>query len=366
LDSWAFFEKRTRGRIEERMETATEVLPQAGFESLKKAFLEHLKLRNLSPLSVKQTDLGIRVFLGWLVGKGIREIGQVDREVFENYKAWLSGYTSRLGRPLTSRTVCDRIGIAQCWFAWLKKKGVIGYDPAAGVKAPKCRRPLPRGVMRPDEIRKVLEQPDLRSIIGYRDRTVMEVLYSTGARAAELVGLKVPDVDLQKKMARIRNGKGGRDRFVPLSTPCCRFLERYLAVIRPELTKCTRPSGNNWLKKANTGKDLLFLSLYGGPVSKGWLAGFLKDYIHKAGITKVVSPVHSFRHSVATHLLEGGMDVRYVQVFLGHSSINSTQIYTHVERRTLQTLLKKYHPRELAEERVQIFIDEEKKKYATA
>jgi len=333
---------------------------------LKDAFLEHLTLKNLSPLSIRQRDLAIRVFLGWLAGKSIREIGQVDREVFENYKAWLSSYLTREGKLLAAKTIGDRMYIVQCWFAWLKKKGVISCDPVAGVKAPRCRKPLPRGVMRPDEIRKIMEQPDLKSIIGYRDRTVMEVLYSTGARAAELVGLKVPDVDLQKKMARIRNGKGGRDRFVPLSTPCCRFLERYLAVIRPELTKCTRPSGNNWLKKAHTGKDLLFLSLYGGPIGTIWLAGFMKKYILKAGITKVVSPVHSFRHSVATHLLEGGMDVRYVQVLLGHSSINSTQIYTHVERRTLQALLKKYHPRELAEERVQIFIDEEKKKYATA
>ena len=335
-------------------------------EGLKAAFLEHLTLRNFSPLSIRQRDLAIRVFLGWLAGKGINEIGQVDREVFENYKAWLSGYLTREGKLLTTKTIGERLSIIQCWFAWLKKKGVISYNPIAGVKGPRWRRSLPRGVMRPDEIRRVMEQPDLRSIIGYRDRTVMEVLYSTGARAAELLALRVPDVDLQKKMARIRNGKGGRDRFVPLSTPCCRFLARYLAVIRPELAKCTRPSGNNWLKKAHTGKDLLFLSLYGGPVSKGWLATSLLRYIRKAGVTKVVSPVHSFRHSVATHLLAGGMDVRYVQVFLGHSSINSTQIYTHVERQTLQALLKKYHPRELAEERLQIYIEEKKRAYATA
>jgi integrase/recombinase XerD len=255
---------------------------------------------------------------------------------------------------------------AKRWFAWLRKKGVLMYDPIAGVKTPKTRKYLPKGVMRPDEIRKVMEQPDLKTVIGYRDRTMMEVLYSTGARAAELVNLKVPDVDLRKKMAFIRNGKGGKDRYVPLSTPCCRFLERYINVIRPEFAAGMRPCGNNWLKKAETGKDLLFLSIYGGPIGKIWLAALLKEYITKAGIKKAVSPVHSFRHSVATHLLEGGMDVRYVQVLLGHNSINSTQIYTHVERTTLQALLKKHHPRELARERVQPFVDEEKKEYATA
>jgi integrase/recombinase XerD len=337
-----------------------------GLESLKNAYLEHLLLRNLSPLSVKQMNLAIRVFLSWLDGKGIKELGQVDRELFENYKAWLSGYLSRKGEPLANKTVIDRMCIVQRWFAWLKKKGVIGYDPIAAVRPPRDKKLLPRGVMRPDEIRKVMEQPDLRSVIGYRDRAMMEVLYSTGARAAELVNLKVPDVDLKKKMAKIRNGKGGKDRFVPLSTPCCRFLARYLAVIRPELAAGMRPSGNNWLKKAETGKDLLFLSIYGGPMGKTWLAAMMKNYIRKAGIKKVVSPVHSFRHSVATHLLEGGMDVRYVQVLLGHNNINSTQIYTHVERATLQALLKKFHPRELAREKVQAFVEEEKKVYAKA
>ena len=234
----------------------------------KQAYLEHLTLKNQSPLSVKQTDLAIRVFLSWLDGKGVKEIMEVDREVFENYKTWLSGYINRKGDALASKTVIDRLCMVQRWFAWLKKKGFLMYDPIAGVRVPKDKKHLPRGVMRPDEIRKIMEQPDLRSVIGYRDRTMMEVLYSTGARAAELVSLKAPDVDLRKKMVRIRNGKGGKDRFVPLSTPCCRFLDRYLAVIRPELAAGMRPSGNSWLKKSETGKDLLFLSIYGGPVGK--------------------------------------------------------------------------------------------------
>lgn len=350
------------------MKFVNKVSPRAGFESLKQAFLEHLTLKNIRPLSVKQNNLALRVFIGWLNGKGIKDVEQVDRNLFESYKAWLTEYLNRKGEPLAVQTIRERILTPQRWFAWLKKKGVIIYDPIAGVKAPRYKKHLPRGVMRIDEIRKVMEQPDLRSVIGYRDRTIMEVLYSTGARAAELVSLKVPDVDLRKKMARIRNGKGGKDRFVPLSTPCCRFLARYLDVIRPELAGGMRPSGNNWLKKSETGKDLLFLSIYGGPVGKVWLAAFMKDYISKAGIKKVVSPVHSFRHSVATHLLEGGMDVRYVQVLLGHVNIDNTQIYTHVERHTLQALLKKHHPRELARENLQIFIDEEKKAkaYATA
>jgi integrase/recombinase XerD len=211
-----------------------------------------------------------------------------------------------------------------------------------------------------------MEQPDLRSVLGYRDRAMMEILYATGVRCAELVCLRVPDVDLKKKSIRVRNGKGGKDRFVPLSTPACRFIERYLAVIRPELAGCMRPAGNNWKAKSQTGEDFLFLSIYGGQLTRTWLAETMRRYLRDSGITRPVSPVHSFRHSVATHLLENGMDVRYVQAFLGHESINSTQIYTHVERKTLLRLMKTCHPRELVGETALPFVAEEEKKHALA
>jgi integrase/recombinase XerD len=125
-----------------------------------------------------------------------------------------------------------------------------------------------------------------------------------------------------------------------------------------------RPAGNNWLKKAGTGGDLVFLSLYGGGFTPTWLGAVMKRYIIGAGITRPTSPVHGFRHSVATHLIEDGMDVRYVQVLLGHDSIQSTKIYTHVERKTLLEQLKAHHPRELAGETLLPFTGEEKEAHA--
>ena len=344
-----------------------EKLDRENLEGLKAAWLQHLMLRNLSPLSIRQMDQGVRLFVGYLNGRGITDAGKVDAELFENYKAQISTeYMTRKGAPLHQNTVQARLCIVQRWFAWLKKKGVLFFNPIMDVKVPRTLKHLPKGVMRPDEIRKVMEQPDLRSPIGYRDRTMMEVLYSTGARAAELVGLKVPDVDLKKKIIRIRNGKGGTDRFAPLSTPCCRFLERYLTVVRPELMEGMRPAGNNWLKKSGTGGDLVFLSAYGGGFSSSWLGEVMKRYIARAGVLRPTSPVHGFRHSVATHLIEDGMDVRYVQVLLGHSAITSTQIYTHVERKTLHEQLKAHHPRELAGETPLPFVFEGKGGYAVA
>jgi len=335
-------------------------LNRADLEGLKTAYLQHLVLRNLSALSVKQIEQALRIFMGYLKGRGINDAGALDAEVFEQYKAHLAdGYVSRRGKPLAVNTIRERLLIAQRWSKWLRKKGVLFFDPLAAVQLPRHRKGFPRGVMRPDEIRKVMELPDLNMPLGYRDRTMMEVLYATGVRCAELLNLRIPDLDWEKKTARVRNGKGGKDRFVPLTSQCCRFLERYLNEIRPQLMEVMRPSGRLWKQKAGTGGDKIFVSLYGGPLSKNWLAMTMKRYIDRAGVTRPVSPVHSFRHSVATHLLEDGMDVRYVQVLLGHESINSTQIYTHVERATLHRLLKEHHPRELARETPQPFKIEE-------
>ena len=157
-----------------------------------------------------------------------------------------------------------------------------------------------------------MAQPDLRTPLGYRDRTMMEVLYATGVRAAELLALKVPDMDLKRKVLRVRHGKGGKDRFAPLSTPCCRFLDRYLTEIRPELIEGLRPYGNNWIQKEGTAGDTVFASVYGGPFSAGWLGQLMERYIRKAGITRPISPVHGFRHSVAYVLSSVMWCVRYV------------------------------------------------------
>lgn len=317
----------------------------AGFEALKLAYLQHLTLRNLAVLSRRQNEQAIRLFVAWLEAQAVFSVQRVGRELVERYKAELMAYRTKKGTQLNFNTIRGRLFILQRWFAWLRKKGWVAADPAADIRVPPRVKRLPRGVMTVAEIRAVMDQPDLKNLIGYRDRAIMEVLYSTGMRAAEVCDIEVKDVDLQKKIARVRHGKGGKERFVPLSTPCCRFLERYIREIRPELAQGLRPAGNNWLKKYRTAGDLLFVSLYGGPMTGPWLGQAMKRYIRQAGITKPISPVHSFRHSVATHLMESGMGVRYVQSFLGHSSINTSTIYMHVAREPLHDQIQEYHPR---------------------
>jgi integrase/recombinase XerD len=330
-------------------------------DGLKAAYLQHLRLKNLRPLSIRQMEQCLRFFIAFIQSKGIEDVAQVDADLFENYKAQLMNSQSHKGTPLRVNTVRERLFIAQRWFAFLKKKGVIFFDPIAVVEPPHESKTLPRGVLSPSEIQKLLKQPDLRNPIGYRDRTMMEVLYATGVRVGELVTLNVEDADLERRTLRVKHGKGGKERMVPLSTPCCRFLRRYLEEFRPELAQGLRPAGNNWKKKGQTGGNLIFLSIYGGAFNPNWVGTVMRRYLIQAGITRPrISPVHGFRHSVATHLLENGMDIRYVQVFLGHESLQSTQIYTHVERKTLKGLFKKCHPSALRGEAVQPYRGEDK------
>lgn len=324
-------------------------------EALRAAWIQRMKLRNLSPLTVRQRNMDLGFFLAYLEKTGVHSVHQINRETLERYKLEVAGQKTRRGTALTVGVLRARIFAVQDLFRFLKKRGVIKTDPLADVEVPRPAKILPRGVFSPDELRKIMAEPDLRSFVGYRDRTIMEVLYSTGIRAAELASLKVQDLDLERKQARVI-GKGNKERLVLLTTPCVRFLARYINEVRPRLAKAIRFSGNNWRKRFRTGGDHLFLSSYGGPFCSIWLGQVMRNYIKRVGITRSVSPVHSFRHTIATHLLEDGMDIRYVQVFLGHNSINSTKRYTHVARKMLKKQLKDCHPVELMSARVQPFI----------
>lgn len=325
----------------------TPAAPATGIEAQRAAYLRALTLKNLTPLTIRQVDQAIRLFITWVQDQNIYSVHRVTRQTIEQYKAALMSQRSRRGPALSFNTVRGRLFIVQRWFAWMRKKGWIGMDPARDVQVPPRVRRLPRGVMTEDEIKAVMAKPKLKTLIGYRDRALMEFLYSTAARAAETCDIQVRDIDLVKKVARIRQGKGRKDRNIPLSSPACYYLDRYIRKVRPVLAQGIRPAGHNWQRKHRTGGDTLFLSVYGGKITTQWLAQTMACYIELAGITREVSPVHGWRHTAATHLLEGGLDVRYVQSFLGHANINTCTIYLRVMRERLAQQIKKFHPRAL-------------------
>ncbi|ADU51258.1 tyrosine recombinase XerD subunit [Thermaerobacter marianensis DSM 12885] len=226
-------------------------------------------------------------------------------------------------------TVARRLAALRGFFRYLVEEGRLSQDPVEGMTAPRAGRPLPR-VMSVAEVERMLEVPQPPSPAGLRDRAVLELLYATGLRVSELVGLDLDDLLLDHGLLRCR-GKGGKERVVPVAPPAVEATRIYLERGRPHL--CRRPS-----------QRALFLNHRGGRLSRQWVWHLLRRAARRAGVSRAVSP-HTIRHSFATHLLAGGADLRAVQELLGHADISTTQIYTHLTRHHLLEAYLKAHPR---------------------
>jgi integrase/recombinase XerD len=205
-------------------------------------------------------------------------------------------------------------------------------DPASAITFAREPKLIPKEILTREEMVELIEAPDITTVLGYRDRTIMELLYTTAIRRNECRDLKVTDVNFEDGLLRVF-GKGQKERIVPIGRIALKFMDNYVASVRPLLAK--------------TSSDMhLFLSSRGNGLSRNVIGEFITRYAAQAGIDKAVTP-HTFRHTCATHMLRNRADVRYIQVLLGHESLNSTQIYTHVAVTDLRDVLRKYHPREI-------------------
>lgn len=237
------------------------------------------------------------------------------------YLAWLRARGNSTG------TLARRLSALRSFFDFVIDEGGVTANPVEFTDNPKLPLRLPE-VMSQDEINTVLAQPDLKNKGGVRDRCMLEMLYAAGLRVSELCGLKVGDVDLQRGLVRVF-GKGSKERLVPMHDLMLKMLEDYIA---------------NWRPLFRPGSQALFLNRSGHALTRQYLWKLIKKYTFAAGIDRHVSP-HTFRHSFATHLLEGGADLRSVQMLLGHADISATEIYTHVQASRLLTLHRAFHPR---------------------
>jgi integrase/recombinase XerD len=215
------------------------------------------------------------------------------------------------------------------FFRFLVTEGRIESSPARLLGAPKLPRKLP-GVLTRDEVDMLLAQPAPSNQRGHRDKAMLELLYATGLRVSELVGLQMSNINLEAGYVRMV-GKGSKERIVPMGTKALEVLKAYLTEARGKLLK-------------NRSSSYLFLNSRGEGLTRQGFWKIIKKYGKKAGIRKEISP-HKLRHSFASHLLEGGADLRSVQVMLGHADISTTQIYTHITRERLKQIHEKYHPR---------------------
>ena len=231
---------------------------------------------------------------------------------------------------LESRTVARHLVTLRNFFRFAQIQELITTDPSINLESPKIRRSLP-GYLRLEEVERLLEQPDSTTALGLRDRAMLEVLYSTGLRVSELIGLRVSDLDSKVGCVRCI-GKGDKERIVPVGRKALIMVEKYLRDARPKLLGKLR------------GSPTLFVNRRGVSLSRVGVWKILSGYGKRAGLRVSLTP-HMLRHSFATHLLERGADLRSVQLMLGHADISTTQIYTHVVEERLKQIYKAHHPR---------------------
>ncbi len=293
-------------------------------------YLEHLGVRGYRPQGMATAERYIRDFIDWASERGLTHASQVSRAVLERYERFLYHYRKRNGEPLSIASRRCKLVPLRGFFKWLTRSGAIPANPAADLELPRKLRRLPRVVLTAAEVERVMACVDLGTPVGLRDRAMLEVLYATGMRRMEIARLELGDVDAERCVILIREGKGGKDRLIPLGERALHWLRQYLERGREEIA---------WNQQDKT----LFLGNEGKPLSPLWLSTVIARRIDAAELGKR-GGCHLFRHTMATLMLEGGADIRHIQAMLGHAEISTTQIYTQVAIRQLQQVHAMTHP----------------------
>lgn len=288
-------------------------------------FLEYLTVElGLSANTRQAYECDLRLFCKTLGFKNSDALVNVSREQ-------ITGYMTQLKeKGLAAATIARKLAAIKAFYRFMTAEGYMDANPAEVVEAGTKGIKLPR-VLSEDEVVRLLNQPDITTAEGFRDRTMLEVLYATGMRVSELINLTLERVDLNMKYI-IAFGKGSKERIVPLGSVAAEFLQQYLEKVRPKLTHAGR----------NT--NIVFLAFGGHELTRQRFWQIIRAYGRKANINKALTP-HILRHSFATHLLDNGADLRSVQELLGHSDISTTQIYTHLTNKRLRDIYAKAHPR---------------------
>jgi integrase/recombinase XerD len=294
-------------------------------------YLDHLTVeRGLSVNTLSAYGRDLRRYLAFLSKRGVRTVAAVDEATVRSFVASISASThGDEEKPYRATSVARTLSAVRSFHRFLLREGVTDHDPAVGVAQPKLPRSLPRP-MSVEEMGKLLSVPDPATADGVRDRAILELLYGAGLRISELTGLDVDDLDLEEGSVRVL-GKGGKEREVPIGRYARDAAQAYLTRARPEFA-------------SSTSRAALFLNQRGGRLTRQSCGRILTRYAKAAGLDRGVT-LHTLRHSFATHLLEGGADVRVVQELLGHASVATTQIYTLVTKEHLREVYYTSHPR---------------------
>jgi len=314
-------------------DTRTQAVAGAEATCLRQAltqFCLYLAARNYSPYTIEQRAVTSHGFIEWAAPFGVVAAQDVTPALIDAFRMRLFEHRKSNGEPLGVRTQTVRLVALRSFFRWLAKERIISADPTATLELPRSERRLPHTILSVDEVEAIMMLPDTTTALGLRDRAILETLYVTGIRRLELTRLRLCDIDHARRLILVRKGKGGKDRMVPTGERALAWLIAYREMARPKLA-CAMET------------DRLFLTSRGTPVHPKKLTALVSRYIAAAKLGKTGS-CHVFRHTAATQMLENGADIRFIQAMLGHESLDSTRLYTHVSIAPLSTVHAQTHP----------------------
>jgi len=301
-------------------------------EALRTEFLESLRVRGQSPATLQSRSESLSTFFLWLTREGIEDVREVTREHIRAYQ--LSLVNRPPGSTLTTYTVHVKLSGLRRFFEHLETTDAVLFNPCVGIVLPKLEDRLPSGVLSQAEARRVLDAPDTQTKKGIRDKALLELFYSTGIRGEEMAALTVHDVDCKNGFVRVTKGKFAKDRVVPMGQKAADYVAEYLRKVRLP-----------WSQHQKDERALWLCSIWPhGPMKKQAIAVQVRDYKKLAGVNRP-GRTHLWRHSCATHLVQGGANLAYVQRLLGHRSLETTAIYTRVSAAEVAATVRRKHPR---------------------
>lgn len=301
-----------------------------GMVSLMRCFLEWLEIRGYSKATVTMRGKYLYYFWTWCEQRDITRAQDVTKTVLERYQRYVYHHLKKNGEALSVRSQFNQLAPVRTFFRWLTKNNHLLSNPAANLTMPRLEKKLPRSILTVEEVNEVLNATNVNEPLGIRDRAILETLYATGIRRRELIQLKIEDVDVKEGKLNINLGKGNKDRVLPLGERAVLWISKYLREVRDSLLK-------------EVDDRALFLSKEGKEFHPNTLSFLVLKYVKTSKIGKAGS-CHMFRHTMATQMLEGGADIRFIQQMLGHSSLKSTEIYTQVSLRQLREVFMETHP----------------------
>jgi integrase/recombinase XerD len=297
------------------------------------AHYEWLLVSGYSPDTIRTRRIALKRFIAWCEERSLRDPKDITKPILDRYQRHLFYYRKPDGRPISLGGQHGYLAPIKLFFKWLTRENHILYNPASEMQLPKQPKHLPRHILSVQEVEAILAEADAKTPQTLRDRALLETLYSTGLRRMELPGLKIYDVDLTRRLVNVREGKGGRDRVIPIGQRAAAWVEKYLLEARPQLMVADH--------------EYLFVNDYGEPANPVFVASKVKRYMLFASIEKKTGSCHLLRHACATHMLDNGADIRFIQAMLGHADISTTQIYTHVAIDKLREIHDATHPAKL-------------------